>query len=63
MNRTATKLLYRYAAISESDIRVLKKWWNTLSSHQKAAERERMEAELGMEKTADAEEVTPETES
>lgn len=47
MNKRVTKLLYKYALISDMKINELKKWWNTLSWQEKTAERERMERELG----------------
>jgi len=54
MNKRVTKLLYKYASISDMKVNELKKWWNTLSWQEKTAERIRMERELGMEETEEA---------
>ena len=42
MNKRAAKLLSKYAAISESDLKTLKKWWNTLTWEEKSKERKRL---------------------
>jgi len=55
MNKRVTKLLYKYASISDMKINELKKWWNTLSWKEKTAERERMESELGIGEAEEAE--------
>ena len=54
MNKTASKLLHKYAAHSDTDVRKLKKWWNTLNWQEKTAERIRMEEEMGAEETEEA---------
>lgn len=65
MNKKVTKLLYKYASISDMKVNELKKWWHTLNWQEKTAERERMERELGIseaeetkvEETEESEEV------
>ena len=60
MNKKVTKLLYKYAPLSNMKVNELKKWWNTLSWEEKTAERARMERELGISEAeeTEAEEVT-----
>ncbi|MCB0292403.1 MAG: hypothetical protein KDH97_19265 [Calditrichaeota bacterium] len=48
MNSSASKLLHKYAAYSDTDVRKLKKWWKTLNWMEKTAERKRMEVEMGL---------------
>ena len=57
MNKRVSKLLYKYAAVSDMNIKDLKKWWNTLNWQEKTAERQRMENELGMEEAEETGEV------
>ena len=56
MNKRVTKLLYQYAAIAETDIKTLKKWWNTLNWKERTKERQRIEEELGLAETETTEE-------
>lgn len=60
MNKKATKLLYKYASISDRDIKSLKKWWNSLSWEEKTRERKRIEEELGTNETEEEESEEPE---
>jgi hypothetical protein len=49
MNNKVTKLLSKYASISDTSLKDLKKWWHTLSWQEKTVERKKMEAELAGE--------------
>jgi hypothetical protein len=60
MNKKVTKLLSKYASISDTNLKELKKWWHTLSWQEKTEERKRMEAELTGEEEA-VEETAEET--
>lgn len=46
MNRKISKLLSKYAVVSEQKIGDLKKFWHTLSWREKTRERLRMEKQL-----------------
>jgi hypothetical protein len=59
MNKKVTKLLSKYASVSDTSLKELKKWWHTLNWQEKTAERERMEAVLaGEAEEAEEEEET-----
>lgn len=47
MNRKVSKLLSKYAVVSEQKVDDLKKWWNTLNWQEKTRERIRMQKQLG----------------
>lgn len=57
MNKKVSKLLYKYAGVSEMKVKDLKKWWNTLSWQEKTVERQRMERKLNMEEAEEAGQV------
>ncbi|RMF55670.1 MAG: hypothetical protein D6748_14945 [Calditrichaeota bacterium] len=60
MNRRIAKLLSQYAAVSKSDLKELKKWWNQLSWQERTVEKKRIEAELGLTEETPQESETPE---
>jgi len=55
MNRKVSKLLSKYAVVSEQKIDHLKKWWNTLSWQEKTRERIRIEKQLSPVESEEAE--------
>mgnify|MGYP005726207709 CR=1 FL=1 len=62
MNKTVSKLLSKYATISDQSVRDLKKWWNTLDWREKTAEKKRILEELGLSESEEEVETVEEEE-